>query len=128
MWPTNGRLRARSRSPYATATTSASAPHWRLKFWPACWGVTPPDALDSIATNFRSAPRNLHLCDGKPIVDHKWAVPSPGIASRIGDAVAARDIGLLPVAEPLGQSDDDTNDGIGDRMRPDPDEDGDPSP
>lgn len=91
-------------------------------------GVIPPDALDSIAANFRNAPHDLHERDSKPVMDPKWGMPLPGIASRIGDAVSARDVGLLPVAEPLDQSDDDAIDGIGDGMRPEPDEDGGPSP
>ena len=90
--------------------------------------VIPTDALDSIAPNFRNAPHDLHERDSKQIVGPKWGMHLPGIASRIGDAVSSRDIGLLPVAEPVGQSDDDTNDGIGDGMPPKPDQDGDPSP
>ncbi len=79
--------------------------------------VMPPDAKDRIATNFRKAPHDLHQRDNKPIVDPKWAVPLPGIASRIGDAVSARDIGLLPVAVPADQSEDYANDdGLGGAM------------
>ena len=75
--------------------------------------VMPPDATDRIATNFRNAPHDLDRRDSKPIVAPKWVVPFPGIASRIGDAVSARDIGLLPVAVPADQSEDCANDGLG---------------
>ena len=76
-------------------------------------GIIPPAATDRIASNFRSAPHDLHLRDSKPIVSPSWTMPLRGIASRIGDAVSARDVGLLPVAKPLGASKDDTNNGVG---------------
>ena len=66
--------------------------------------------------------------NGKEIVNPKWTMRLRGIASRIGDAVSARDVGLLPVAEPLDQSDEDTNDGAGIGMRSKPERDRNPSP
>ena len=91
-------------------------------------GVTPLDAIHRVASNFRRAPHNLHQCDGKPIVDPKWAVPLPGIASRIGDAVSAQDVGLSLLAELSGGSDDDTNDGFGSGMRSKPEQGSEQSP
>ena len=88
----------------------------------------PADAKDRIASSFRSAPHDLHQCHRKPIVDPKWEVPLPGIACRIGDAVSDRDVGLLPVAAPLDQSEDNANDSMGGGMQSNPQQGREPSP
>ena len=59
----------------------------------------PDGARGRIAANYRSAPNDLHKRDSKPVVDPAWTVHLDGVAARIGDAVDARDVGLIPRAE-----------------------------
>ena len=63
----------------------------------------PERARRRIAVNYRSAPDDLHKRDPKPLVEPAWAVQLDGVAARIGDAVDARDVGLIPQAESRDQ-------------------------
>lgn len=65
---------------------------------PRIFAVFDAPGRQVIATNFRAAPRDLHRTDPKPVVGATWAVDLEGVAARIGDAVAAGDCALLPVA------------------------------
>ena len=67
----------------------------------AIFDVLPSAARIRIATNFRTAPRDLHMTDVKPVISPTWSVALEGVAERIGEAVASKDLGCIPVAEKL---------------------------
>ena len=64
------------------------------------FNIIPLDARTRIARNLRDAPHDLHLRDKKPLITPTWAVPLPGIASQIGEAIAFGEVERLPVARP----------------------------
>ena len=60
--------------------------------------VLSPDALARISANLLNAPHNLHLKDGRSIIDPKWEIDLEDVAPRIGEAFASKSIESIPVA------------------------------
>ena len=82
---------------YDICICAALAPH-ALR---GIFDVLPPAARTRIATNFRTAPRDLHMRDTKPVISPTWVVALEGVAERIGEAVASKDLGRIPAAKKL---------------------------
>ena len=58
----------------------------------------PHAARTRIATNFRTAPKDLHMRDARPVISPTWLVTLDGVAERIGEALASKDVSRIPVA------------------------------